>query len=199
MKYRSILPLALLTPAITLASDLSYQYAGIATASGQSTVDSIDIDLAGIAVGASFELSDKTFASVTLGRLVGETAISSNAVRTEGNSIGLDIGFHHPISQNTDIVLSAGVSRTGTTTYVNGKHFDSDSSTSTGLDFDVRSMISQNVEVNAGVSNSYSDGESDTSMSVGAGINFGNNNQIGFGYSFDEDTYIYGLEVLFGI
>jgi len=172
-----------LSPAF--ASDLSYNFVeiGYVDAELDDGVPGFSFDGDGFGIGGSFEVGENWFVAANYSTLGFDFGIDLDQFSVGG-------GYYFGMSERTDLVatlsyLSAEISASG---------FGSDNADGYGVSIGVRSMLTDNVELNGSIGYSdLGDGADGTAFSAGALYSFTDNFALGFDIGIDEDVTLYGL------
>ncbi len=176
-----------LSPAF--ASDLSYNFVEIGYVDAE-----LDDDLAGFSfdgdgfrIGGSFEVGENWFVAAGYSTLGFDFGIDLDQIAVGG-------GYHTGISDRTDFFatlsyLQAEVSAGG---------FGSVDEDGYGIAVGIRSMLTDNVELNGSIGYSdLGDGADGTAFNAGALYSFTDNFAVGFDIGIEEDVTLYGLGARF--
>lgn len=176
-----------LSPA--LAGDLSYNYVelGYQKAELDDNLAGFDVDGDGFGIRGAFEVSENWFITASYSALEFDFGVDLDQLSFGG-------GYHTAISDRTDLVvtlsyLSAEVSASG---------FGSVDEDGYGASVGLRSMLSDQLELHAGIGYSdLGDGADGTAFSGGALYSFTDNFALGLEIGIDEDVTMYGLGARF--
>jgi long-subunit fatty acid transport protein len=153
-----------------------------------------DLKANGYDLSASFEV-DKQFAVVLgVGKASGDVTISGTKVKLDVDGKILGVIFHAPIAQKTDVVLGAALLLGEFKAKVSGFPTITEDMDGQNISLGIRTMLTDKLEVNAGVDQSYFDGETDTDMNLGIEGHLSKEFSLGLSYSSNDDsqaTYLY--------
>lgn len=172
-----------LSPA--LASDLSYNFIEIGYLEAELDVDlaGFSVDGDGYGVGGSFEVGENWFVGVSYSTIGFDFGVDLDQISVGG-------GYHFGMSERTDFFatlsyLSAEISASG---------FDSVDEDGYGVSVGIRSMLTDNFELNGSIGYSdLGDGADGTAFNAGALYSFTPTFAIEFGIGIDEDVTLYAL------
>ena len=143
--------------------------------------------------GGSVELNENVYLIGSFAHQESDLEINGEAV-AESDRIDIGIGYHTPLSESTDFVISA--------TYIEveseflGTESDDDGYSLNG---GVRSMVSDTVELNGGITHISDGDDSETGIFLGAAFNVSDSIALIVNYvNIDSDDAI-GLGVRFGM
>ena len=180
---RALLVTPLLWPALSAAqetrpesSQFNYSYVEIGYDESDFDVGNGDIDGDGLTLSGSYEINDDWHVFASYGMADLDFGIDID-------TLAIGAGYVYPLQEDVDLY--------GRVLYINtdvdvpgGGESDEDG---LGLQFRVRTLVADNLEVEGGVQ--YIDvGENDTSLQVGARYYFSSQFSAGIGLTFGGDT-----------
>lgn len=167
------------------AAELSYSNIGLSYLS-QDGAD-------GIGLVASIELNENIF---LLGGLAHTQAdVTLNGATLDLYNRNLGVGFHSPINETTDFVMSLEYLEVEIDDFFG----DTSKGDGYGLRPGIRSKISEAVELNVGIFHANLEGASETGLTLGAAVNVSSNLALNVNYVNidDADAIALGLRVEF--
>ena len=149
---------------------------------------SSDLKANGYDLKASFEV-DKQFAvTFGIGSASGDVTISGTKVTLDVDAKMLGIFFHAPIAQKTDVVLGVALLQGELKAKISGFPSIREDMDGQNISLGVRTMLSDKLEVTAGVDQSYFDGKTDTDMNLGIEGHLTKEFSLGLNYSSNDDS-----------
>jgi opacity protein-like surface antigen len=167
------------------AGDLSYNFIelGYQKADLDDDLAGFSVDGDGFGIGGSFEVGESWFIGVGYSTIGFDFGIDLDQISVGG-------GYHAGLSDRTDFFatlsyLSVEVSASG---------FGSIDEDGYGVAIGVRSMLTDNVELNGSLGYSdLGDGADGTAFNVGALYSFTESFAVGFDIGIEEDFTLYGI------
>jgi len=167
------------------AGDLSYNFIelGYQKADLDDDLAGFSVDGDGFGIGGSFEVGESWFIGVGYSTIGFDFGIDLDQISVGG-------GYHAGLSDRTDFFatlsyLSVEVSASG---------FGSIDEDGYGVAIGVRSMLTDNVELNGSIGYSdLGDGADGTAFNVGALYSFTESFAVGFDIGIEEDFTLYGI------
>lgn len=153
-----------------------------------------DLKADGFDLSASFEVNKQFAVTLGVGNASGDVTLSGTKVKLDVDAKMLGILFHAPIAQKTDVVLGAALLQGELKVKPSGFATIIEDMDGQNISLGIRTMLSDKLEVNAGVDQSYFDGETDTDMNLGIEGHVTKDISVGLNYSSNDDsqsTYLY--------
>lgn len=152
----------------------------------------------GFGATASFLLNENIFVMGKYSRLSDDIRVLNGDVDMNYNQASLGLGYRHPISATTDIFGAVSYEYIELEADGFGQS-DSTDEDGYGLAGGIRSMLTNNVELNGTLAYVDIDDESETSLGLSAYYYFNTNFAAGLGYTFGDeaDTYQASLRYAF--
>lgn len=176
MKKLAILLVCLL-PYTAQAKELSYSYIEIGAGSTEIDVLGIEIEGDTKSISASAEIGDKAYIVVGYADTELDFEIETNLFRA-------GLGLHTALSENTDIFADVSF----VSSEIKEPFFGSEDDTGTGIDIGIRSLVNDNLELNAGLAHVNVFDESETAFGFGARLYATESVSVGFNYATADDT-----------
>lgn len=182
--FRKILGVSLVllaTPA--LAGDLSYDFLGLGYQRVELDAPGSNVDGDGFGINGSFEVADTWFVAAGYSTIDFDFGV-------DVDQLALGFGHFMPLSPRTDVVATLSYLRAD----VSASGFGSGNDDGFGVSVGVRSMLSDQLELDGSITYSdFSDGGDTTSFGAGVLYSFTNTIAVGLDISLDDDVTAYGL------
>jgi len=150
------------------------------------SVDFLDEKLTGFGLSGTKLINEDLFLAGSYSSISGDTRIFSQSIDIELNQLSLGLGFRTAISPETDFYgIVSYESIEAKAGYMGSS--DSASENGYGLRAGIRSMVSESVELSAGLAHVSDGDESDNYFNVGAAYFFTDQFSLGLGYSSSSD------------
>jgi len=176
-----------LSPAF--AGDLSYNFIEIGYLEAELDDDlaGFSVDGDGYGIGGSFEVGENWFVGVSYSTIGFDFGVDLDQISVGG-------GYHFGMSDRTDFFATLSY----LTAEVSASGFGSVDEDGYGVTIGIRSMLSDNFELNGGIGYSdLGDGADGTAFNAGALYSFTPTFAIGLDIGVDEDVTLYGLGARF--
>lgn len=182
--FGSILALGLLAPMSVLADGPSYDYFEVGYVNADIDDPGVDLDGDGFGIGGSFGFADNWFMFADYASLDFDFGIDLSL-------FDIGFGYHHPMSDTTDFVVSAEYARAE----VEESGFGSIDDDGYGINALIRGMVNDQFELNGGISYVDFGGNDGDDLSFVAGGVYSFTDTVAFGgrVEIGDDVNLYQI------
>ncbi len=190
--FKSIIFIALLAfhQGSVLAATFNYSQITLGYSNQSTKIDEFnkDLDANGYYLAATFDIARNYGIQVGLNKSTGDTAINGINVELDADTKMLGFFFHAPIAQKTDVVLAVAILQGEFKTTQMGSASSSEDRDGQLLSVAIRMLATKNLELNAGINQSFVDNESDSEIMFGISGYINKNISAGINYLTDNDN-----------
>jgi len=173
-----------------LADTFGYSKITLGYSSQSTQIDELskNLDADGYYLSATFDVTKNYGIQVGLNKATGDTTINGTDVELDADTKMLGFFFHTPVAQNADIILAAAILQGEFKTTQAGNATAIEDRDGQLLSVAIRMMATKNLELNAGINQSFVDNESDSEIMFGVFGYINKTVSLGMSYLVDNDN-----------
>lgn len=184
-------------PGLSAAATFNYNHVNAGFTSFSSDIKGIPEDLEGNGFGIGLSLNANEHFAILFQYAVSSADVTTSGSTFEGDSYSTLIGgyFHTPVNVTTDLLLGVGFLQGNVEMTQDGTSLGDEDVSGHIIQAGFKTMLAQNIELNAAVSQSEIEDDSSSSVILGGALHLSKEASIGASFESEDDGSAFSLSV----